>query len=707
MNTSEFGRRIGGTLLTIGLNVISPMAVSANPNVDLPIAALQENSELLDGNAQSVPVFVEQEENPDFSDLRRIDGTANLRSDTSTTSEVVTKLQPGSIVSQPFPGISVEEHEWFTTTVRFDGTKVITDTNAPKNNGYLREDVRGSVVDPATLPEELKEQIIKENLPPISLTGEYSSTQILKSLEGLGGQEGELNIFIGTLFNQPLETKDAEGKKQTFIEKAATGEDPGATLNLLTGMAVFESIKGDIFPNVVSNMAVKVSVDAEGNILDWQAAPLRFTVEGGVDRFLVQSGKRLQDKKGEYYYDQSNVLLTYAQLKKEYREDFANSVASQAAVMDGLAEENGEVKIKSPNEALQEFIGMVDSIYTKDYGVVDLPGEQEITGYLPEGQAIGSTSFQGDVLTVLNPEGNKILELQPTEDQNGNSLWLPYIEKEQIDFGDPLDYEIMIGGQGYIPGEQFSSSYEEGPNGEIIRSYYDVVTVIASEPYAMKIPLPDGQHTATLWLVDTVVPSKDYQRGEADGKWTLLAPAVVWTDMSNLEGMQAIRNVFLYDEVEEKNGDIEYTPGAVMDDALFPKRVSTKSLNIEGPVENEEYRALREQFLSKFRRGRGLAMKVFAYLPPLQKDLTNLDDPLNARIYISEAINLASPLADENPLDVSLIGNKYLTGDPSTLTTETGNVHDRIDPNTIDIRSIKNPILGLVGNGVFYDLPQQ
>lgn len=702
---------VGKTLLTAGLALVSPTATLLAQNEVTPVVQPSPEAALPEGMI-SVPVFTENSREIDTSNLRSIESVTNLRAEPSIDAEIRQQLQAKSIVRQDDIPLSVAGQNWYTTTLIYNGDngQVITDTNKLENNGYLREDVRGNSVEGKTLPGEVISLLEKENIPPISLTGEFNYTKTLESLQGIGGT-AELSNLIASLFNQPATFSDSDGKAMTFFEYAASGSDITATLDLITGISIFQKSLGEnlaIFPSLNGLTAVQVGTDSEGNIENWDAASLRLPVENGDDLFLVQKGNLIQQEGHKDYFDQQNTLLTYQQLIKLYGKEFADKAAVNAPIMSGLVNTNNEVNVLSENKDLTTVIEMVDAVYTPEFGVVDLPGNQEILGYLGDGQEIGTTKYQDGKLIVHNTQGETILQLKPAQDKD-SILWLPIIEAEKkLELGDPMDYKISINGIDYIPGEVSAKGYQVDGQGNPDYFSYMVATVIASKPYTQEIKI-DDQRSVILYLVDTAVPGTDYKKGNKDADWTKLAPVIVWHDMKKGKVMQGIRNICYYGEGTSIDGSAEYTPGAYMDSTLLPIKINTR--DVEGAVERPEYASLRKQCLDEYVPGRGLVMITYPYLNMsnvTSYDPDNLDDPKNATTFIALELNSSFVNKnDENKLNVTVMGDQYLTGEPGKLIFGPKGENERIDPSKPDLSQIKNPVIGKTYLNFFYDLPEK
>lgn len=422
-----------GTLAAgISLAPVSP--VLAQGEQPSSISQPAEGGETVMQEYIDVPVFIDAEIPLDVSQLRIINSPTNLRAEPSTQTPIVTQIQPGSIVKESEPPIDVSGFNWYTTTVLYNGAEstIITETANDQYNGYLREDVRGTEVDISTLPEELISLLAKDNVPPVSLSGEFSVTQSIKKLKGIGGT-GELNTFISSLFNQPETISTADGSVQTFVEYAASGEDISALIDLLTGLAIFEQKEQEnIFPNVNTTEAVTVTTDSEGNILSFNVGLLRLPVANGEDLFLTRSGKRITTEGKPDYFDQSNTLLSYPQLRT-ISDTFAKQTAVTTQIMSGLENIDGVVKAPADNVQLTEVLDLVDSVYTNEYGIIDLPGNLEVRSHLKEGQEIGGSIFTDGQMVVYDVNGQEILHLQPSQEENGTIEW------EEV--AQPLEYD--------------------------------------------------------------------------------------------------------------------------------------------------------------------------------------------------------------------------------------------------------------------------
>lgn len=431
---SEIAVRVGTSLLAAGLNFLSPVHTPVAQAQTLDTSVSQsEASPQLTGEVAPVPVFFEEgKATVDYSDLRLIQSETNLRSEPSTSAEIVKKLSPGSIVEQP--DAAIEGTNWYRSELLFDGMSVITGTK-----GYLREDVRGVQVDASIIPDVVKEEYAKQFATPDSTYGPFKYADIIKSLQGIGGSE-ETNTFITELFNEPLQTTDDTGKTVTFLERAAAGTDPKATVELLTGIAVLQKLQDPLtkespIPGTPS-VWTDVKTDNEGKLQEWVAAPFRLDIAveaaDNTPYFYIQTGELMKDANGEEYYDQNNTLFSYDQLVQKYGKEEAMQIAANAGVVEGLAQNGDQVIVQQPTKLLDALIQDVDSVYSVEYGIVSTPTEQEVRSILKTEDAF-TLQYRDQHIVVVGVDGKEIMSLQLKPNDSGTVEWSELKEAPRYD----------------------------------------------------------------------------------------------------------------------------------------------------------------------------------------------------------------------------------------------------------------------------------
>ncbi len=425
--------KLGVSAFTVGLGtIISPAGAVAAPTTE----TLSQTSEIPsspetvgDTESLSVPVFYNETEiRVDFPSLYKIDSETNLREDTSTNSEIVQKLLPGYVIRESeTPIVNAAGENWYPATVEFDGTSVVTETVT----GNLREDVRGTRLDSSEIPQPLQQNYIdqakRENNPPISLSGEFSITATLDEIQNEGGDD-TANSFIADLFHEPSIVEDANGQNLTFVERAASGTDLKATLDYATGLHIYtdyllqhtddeEETTSFSMPHIWS----EVNIDEKDMIQAWQAVPYRMPAimpDGKIVDYFYYRNATLGENN-----DQNNALLSYQELMSLIGKDAAQLAARSAFVIPGLRISNEEVVAEKPDEVMQTLLADVDSIYIPKYGLVSIPGNQEIVAYLNEGQEVGSINYKDKQIVVTDAEGNEAVKLHPIVGTSGEVEW--------------------------------------------------------------------------------------------------------------------------------------------------------------------------------------------------------------------------------------------------------------------------------------------